>query len=60
MNGNDQKSCNEQVDALVCQGFLYARPVLEAITSAKQPLTEQWLIDCLDACSEVTEWKTGL
>ena len=25
-------------------------PRFEAIVLARQPLTEQWLVDCLDAC----------
>jgi hypothetical protein len=50
LSGGNRESWEQQVGAMVCDGFLYAPFVSEAIASAKQPLTEQWLIDCLDAC----------
>jgi hypothetical protein len=48
--GNAPASIEKQVCTMVREGFLYAHPVFEAIVLARQPLTEQWLVDCLDAC----------
>lgn len=42
----------EQVDRIVGEGFLYARPIVDALSWVTEgsSLTEQWLERCLDAC----------
>jgi hypothetical protein len=50
LSDGDPAKGEAQVDALGRQGFLYARPVFEALVSARPPLTERWLRDCFHAC----------
>jgi hypothetical protein len=47
-----QESQEARLKDLVQQGFIYARPIAETITSAKgiQALSHNWLEECLQAC----------
>ena len=46
-----------QIEGMVQQGFIYARPITETITMAKgvQPLSDKWLEECLKACTVISK-----
>ena len=46
-----------QIEGMVQQGFIYARPITETITKAKgvQPLSDEWLEECLKACTVISK-----
>ena len=51
------ESQETQIEDLVQQGFLYARPIAETITMEKgiQPLSFEWLEDCLQSCTSIAQ-----
>ena len=53
----DLESQKAQIETLVQQGFIYARPIAETITMIKgvQPLSDEWLKECLRACTLIAK-----
>lgn len=53
--GHSPPQLEEQVGQIVGGGFIYARPIVEAIAggASVHPLTVEWLERCLDACDAV-------
>ena len=53
----DPESQNSQIERLVQQGFIYARPIAETLASTEdiQPLTSEWLEVCLRACESLAK-----
>ena len=61
LEGQVPDTLQVQLEAIVREGFLYARPIADTLASmnGRQPLSEQWLERCLHACHDAAGVDEG-